>query len=473
MLTPKEFRTYAHELVDWMADYLESVEKYPVKSQVEPGDIMSKLPETPPESGESMEAILHDFKKIIMPGMTHWQSPAFFAYFNGNSSYPSLLGEMLTATLGAQCMIWDTSPAAAELEERVLEWLKQMLGLPQGLAGVIQDTASSATLCAILTARERFSSFETNKVGLGDFANLRVYCSAETHSSIEKAVKVAGLGKANLVKVATTSNLSMDVARLREAIARDISEGLRPLAVVATIGTTGTTAIDPLSQIARVCARHGLWLHVDAAHAGTALLLPETRWMIEGIEQADSFVFNPHKWLFTNFDCSAYYVKDAGLLVRTFEILPEYLKTASTARTRNYRDWGIALGRRFRALKLWFVIRNYGVEGLRAKIREHLTLAQGLSAEIHRNDEFELMAPTTLNLVCFRYKPSALADADKLDSLNAKLLDELNRSGKIYLTHTRVFGKYTLRMCIGQTSVSKRHVDAAWALIVKTASGLN
>lgn len=468
MVSPPEFRKIAHEFVDWMADYLEQVEQYPVKSPVTPGAILRQLPEHPPSAGEPMETLFADFQRIIMPGITHWQSPNFFAYFNANSSYPSLLAEMLTATLGTQCMIWETSPAAAELEERVMDWLGQMLGLPAGFVGVIHDTASTATLCALLTAREVATQFAVNREGLTGGEKLRVYCSEETHSSIEKAGKIMGIGKENVVKIATDPSLAMDAARLRAAIAQDGEDGFIPMAVVATLGTTSTTAVDPLPEIADVCGTHKLWLHVDAAHAGTALLLPEFRWMIEGISGVDSFVFNPHKWMFTNFDCTAYFVKNVELLVRTFEILPEYLKTNPLGDVKNYRDWGIPLGRRFRALKLWFVIRSFGVRGLQEKVRSHISWAQALSKEIIAHDAFELMAPAPFNLVCFRYRPAG--DENTLDDLNQRLLTNLNKSGKVYLTHTRIRGCYALRMCIGQTSTTPEHVKKAWNFIQATAA---
>jgi len=427
------FRSYAHEFVDWMADYLEQVEKLPVKAQVEPGEIYRQIPEKAPLKGESMAEIFIDFMNIILPGMTHWQSPNFFAYFPANSSYPSVLAEMLTAALGAQCMKWETSPAAAELEEKMMEWLKDMTGLPKHFQGVIQDSASTATLVAILNAREKHSEYQVNEKGMKWFDSFRVYCSTETHSSIEKAVKVAGIGSQNLVKVGVDDRFSLDPGQLKQAIEADLKVGNKPICVVATLGTTGVTAIDPLSEIAKICSRYGIWLHVDAAFAGSALILPEFRWMIEGVEGADSFVFNPHKWLFTNFDCSAYFVKDETALIRTFEILPEYLKTTEAERVNNYRDWGVQLGRRFRALKLWFVIRSYGITELQKKLREHLRMAQELAGRIRETAGFQLMAPVPLNLVCFRYAPEGVPETS-LNTLNMELMERLNRTGKIYLT---------------------------------------
>jgi aromatic-L-amino-acid decarboxylase len=466
-----DFRNYGHQLIDWMADYLENVEKFPVKSQVKPREIIKKLHLEPPLNGERFERIYADFEEIIIPGITHWQHPSFFAYFPANSSRISVLAEMITATLGAQCMSWVTSPAATELEERVMQWMRDMIGLPKEFAGVIQDTASTSTICSLLTARENVTNYEVNSSGLNNKGILTTYCSTETHSSIEKAVKIIGLGKENLRKVAVNENYAMKSDALEEAIELDLDNGIKPMAVIATIGTTGSTAIDPLKEIGEICTKHKIWLHVDAALAGTALILPEKRWMIEGIESVDTFVFNPHKWMFTNFDCSAYFIKDPEALVRTFEILPEYLKT-KTEGVNNYRDWGLQLGRRFRALKLWFVIRHYGISGLQQKVRFHLDLTNIILNKIENSVDFELLAPITLNTICFRLKPSTISDEERLNRLNEELLDRLNKSGKLYLTHTKLKGKFTLRFVVGQTEVQERHVTQAWNLIEKEAQRL-
>jgi len=468
----EEFRAHAHEMVDWMADYLDQVERLPVKPEIAPHTVLKQLPADPPDEGEPFDALFRDFREIILPGMTHWQHPSFFAYFPANASPPSILAEMLMATLGAQCMSWATSPAATELEERMMQWLRSMIGLPPAFTGVIQDTATTSTLCALLTARERRSGFQINQRGFSSEARYTVYCSSEAHSSIEKGVKIAGFGKEYLRKIPVGEDFSIIPSALADAVTRDLRLGYTPLCVVAALGTTGSTALDPIRPLATICKKHDLWLHVDAAFAGTAMIVPEFRWIADGVEEADSFVFNPHKWLFTNFDCSAYFVRDEESLIRTFEILPEYLKTTEAERVHNYRDWGIQLGRRFRALKLWFVIRTYGVEELRRMIRNHVALAQQLAETIRAAPDFELLAPAPLNLLCFRYAPRTITDPAERDALNARLLDSLNRSGHLFLSHTRLDGKYTLRLVIGQTNVQQRHVDDAWARIVATARAL-
>lgn len=467
-----EFRRYGHEIVEWIARYFENVEQYPVKSGVRPGEIKNALPELPPSGSESFDLFMKDFDEVIMPGITHWQSPNFFAYFPANSSPPSVLAEMLTAALGAQCMLWETSPAGTELEERMMEWLRSMTGIPPEFEGVIQDSASSSTLAALITAREKVTGYRSNREGLSDTGRMRIYVSGQTHSSVEKGAGIAGFGRDNLVRVEVRSDFSMDPEALERAIERDIASGYIPCCAIATLGTTGVTAIDPLRAMGEICRKHGIWLHVDAAIGGTALLLPEMRWMADGIEYADSLVFNPHKWMFTNFDCSVYFVRDAASLIRSFEILPEYLKTRTRGEVNDYRDWGIPLGRRFRALKLWAVIRSYGVEGLQSLIREHLRLAKMLAGLIEADRDFRLMAPVTLNTVCFRYCPAGMGDEDA-NTLNEKINHALNDTGKIYLTHTKVDGRYVLRMVTAQTGVAERHVRQAWDLIRKTASALS
>ena len=460
------FRKHAHEFVDWIADYLADIEKYPVMSPVKPGEIRSRLPGAPPLHGEPMDRIFADFKRVILPGITHWQHPNWHAYFPANNSPESILGEILTAGMGAQGMSWLTSPAATELEDLVMEWLRQMLGLPAGLQGVIQDSASGATLAALLSARERATDFEANESGLR--RPLIAYASPETHSSIEKGIKIAGYGRRNLRLIETDEAFAMIPAKLEAAIAADRAAGLQPAIVVATLGTTSSTAVDPLRPIGEICARHGLWLHVDAAYAGTAAVCPENRWILDGAEYLDSFVFNPHKWMLTNFDCSAFFVKDPGALIRTFEIHPEYLKTGVDPFVKNFRDWGIPLGRRFRALKLWFVIRSYGIEGLQAFVREHLRLARLFKEWIEAAPDFEILAPVRFGLVCFRFNDGR-GEAE-LTKFNKALMDRLNASGKIGLTHTVLGGKFSLRLVVGARTTEERHVRRAWELIRAAAS---
>ncbi len=457
----ESFRRFGYQFVDWVADYFDNIEQLPVKSPVKPGDIRQRLPEKPPVKGESMDRIFRDFKEIILPGMTHWQHPSWFAYFPANNSLPSILAELLTAAMGAQCMVWQTSPAAAELEEVVLEWLRQMLGLPEGMAGVIQDTASTATLVALLSARERATGFEANLKGIQK--PLAVYASDQTHSSIEKGVKMAGYGWENLRFIPTDENFALIPEKLEEAIIQDKNSGFLPTCVVGTVGTTSSTAVDPLKPIGEICQRHEVWFHVDAAFSGTASLLPEKKWMLDGVENVDSFVFNPHKWMLTNFDCSAYFVRDPGTLIRTFEIHPEYLKTGVDAQVKNFRDWGIQLGRRFRALKLWFVIRSYGVEGLQKMVREHIRLAEMFKNWIEEHEHFELMAPVTVSLVCFRLNDGR--SDEQLNELNRALLERLNATGKLLLTQTTLKGKYVLRLSIAARLTQERHVRDAWELI--------
>jgi aromatic-L-amino-acid decarboxylase len=452
------FRTSGHELIDWVADYLETIEERPVRAMVAPGEIASKLPQEPPREGESMDVIFNDFKSLILPGITHWQHPNWHAYFPANNSPESILAELLTAGLGAQGMVWQTSPAATELEDRVLDWLRRMIGLPEGFAGVIQDTASTATLCALLSARERATGFESNEKGLR--WPLTVYASSETHSSLEKGVKIAGYGRESLRLVPVDKDFAMIPEALEEAVRRDKAAGSQPAFVAVTLGTTSSTAVDPLRPIGEIASRHGLWLHVDAAYAGTAALCPENRWILDGAEQMDSFVFNPHKWMLTNFDCSAYFVKDPGALIRTFEIHPEYLKTGVDPFVKNYRDWGVQLGRRFRALKLWFVIRSYGEEGLRAFVREHQRLAGLFRGWVEAEPGYEVLAPSPFGLVCFRRNDGR--DEDGLTRLNREAMERLNASGRMYLTHTVLGGRFTLRMVIGARTTEERHVRQAW-----------
>jgi aromatic-L-amino-acid/L-tryptophan decarboxylase len=470
-MTSAEFRKFGREIIDWIADYYEEVESYPVMSQVNPGDIRANLPEKAPVRGESFDTILADFERIIMPGITHWQSPNFYAYFPANTSPPSVLGELLSAGLGVQGMLWATSPACTELETLVLDWLVDILGLPPKFksqstgGGVIQDTASSSSLSALLVAREKSTDFHSNEAGCD--GRLVAYASTQTHSSIEKAVKISGLGRQNLHLIDVDDGYAMRPAELQKKINEDRQSGLVPSFVCATIGTTASNAIDPLPEIGKIARQEGLWLHVDGAMSGTAAICPEYRFIQEGLEYADSYCFNPHKWMFTNFDCDCFFVADRSSLIKTLSILPEYLKNKATetGAVIDYRDWHIQLGRRFRALKLWFVIRHYGVEGLEFHVRNHISLAQKFARWVEEDPDFELTAPAPLNLICFRHKAG--------DEINRDLLERLNQGGRLYLSHAVLDGRYTLRLCVGQTHTEARHVEEAWRLIRKTANELS
>jgi aromatic-L-amino-acid decarboxylase len=469
-MTPDDFRKYGRAVVDWIADYYKRIESFPVLSQVKPGQTRGLLPSEPPALGETFESILKDVDNIIIPGLTHWQSPNFFAFFPANASGPAILGELLSAGLGIQGMLWSTSPACTELETHVLDWLVDMLGLPTKFksdaagGGVIQDSASSASLCALLAARERATEYGSNQQGCD--GRLVAYASTQTHSSVEKAVKIAGLGSQNLRLIRVDDSFALRPDDLVNQIKQDRQDGLIPCFVCATVGTTSSNAMDPLSEIGRICREEGLWLHVDGAMSGTAALCPEYRYIHNGIEQADSYCFNPHKWMFTNFDCDCFYVADREILIKTLSVLPEYLRNKATesGAVIDYRDWHIPLGRRFRSLKLWFVIRYYGVEGLRYHIRRHVELAQNFARWIEETDRFELVAPAPLNLVCFRHLGG--------DTFNQQLLNRLNQSGNIYLTHTTLNNKYVLRFCVGQTHTEEHHVYQAWRQIQETAKEL-
>ena len=469
-MTPDEFRRYGREVVDWIADYLERVETLPVLSQVQPGDIRAKLPSAPPRHGEPFEHILSDMDRIILPGVTHWQSPNFFAFFPANSSGPSILGDLLSSGLGVQGMLWITSPACTELETHVLDWLVDMLDLPANFkssgagGGVIQDSASSAALTAMLAGRERATGYTSREQG--NDPRFVAYTSTQGHSSLQKAAMIAGIGAQNLRLVEVDETYAMRPQALAAHIREDRQAGLLPFFVSATVGTTSSNAIDPLPQIGKICQEEGLWLHVDAAMSGTAALCPEFRYIHDGLEKADSYAFNPHKWMFTNFDCDCFYVADRSALIRALSILPEYLRNQASeaGAVIDYRDWQVSLGRRFRSLKLWFVIRHYGVEGLQYHVRRHVELAQKFAAWVQASEQFVLAAPAPLNLVCFRHVGG--------DEINQAILDRLNSSGKLYLTHTRLDDQLTLRMCIGQTHTEARHVEAAWEEIQQAARAL-
>jgi aromatic-L-amino-acid decarboxylase len=468
-MTPAEFRTTGHKVVDWIASYMEGVESYPVLSQVEPGWVRAQLPAHPPSEPEAFSVIVADLDRIILPGVTHWQSPSFFGFFPANASGPAILGELVSAGLGVQGMLWATSPACTELETHVLDWLVEMCDLPARFrsegagGGVIQDSASSATLVAALAARERSTHFASDRHGTG--GDLVTYTSTQGHSSIEKAVRVAGLGSDNLRLIEVDADYAMKPAALAAQIETDVAAGLTPCFVTATVGTTSTTAVDPVRELGEMCREYGVWLHVDAAFSGSAALLPEKRWMLNGLELAASYCFNPHKWMFTNFDCTAFYVADRAHLIRTLTVAPEYLRNqaSESGAVWDYRDWQVPLGRRFRALKLWFVIRHYGTEGLSHHIRRHIELADSFAGWVEAHPDFELAAPHPVSLVCFRHRGG--------DQINQRVLDAVNGSGQAYLTHTRLDGKLTLRMAIGQTHTELRHVTAAWEAIESAGRG--
>ncbi len=469
-MTPEEFRIHGKQMIDWIADYYENIENYPVLSQVKPDEILKKLPNEPPAEHESFGQIIADVNSIIMPGITHWQSPNFFAYFPANASGPSILGDLLSSGLGVQGMLWATSPACTELEIKVLDWLATMLQLPDKFksestgGAVIQDTASSAALTAVLAARERKTNFQTNDSG--NLGNLVAYVSGQTHSSVEKAVKIAGIGKNNLRLIEVDENLAMRADSLELAIREDLQAGRSPFFVCATVGTTSTNAIDPLPEIGEICRKYELWMHIDAAMSGTAAICPEYRFILNGVELADSFSFNPHKWMFTNFDCNCFFVADRSVLIKTLSILPEYLKNKATesGAVVDYRDWHIQLGRRFRSLKLWFVIRHYGVNGLRYHIKEHIRIARQFAEWIRSSADYELVAPAPLNVICFAHKNG--------NDFSRLLLETINSRGKIFLTHTVINGRFILRMSIAQTNTTEEHVAQAWNIIQETANEL-
>jgi aromatic-L-amino-acid decarboxylase len=470
----EEFRAAGHQVVDWIAEYLARIEDYPVLSRTEPGSIQGQLPAHPPEEPEPLDRILDDFQRLIVPGITHWNHPGFMAYFSSSGSTPGILGELLTAALNVNAMLWRTSPAATELEEVTVDWLREMLGLPQEFFGVLTDGASMSSFIAVVAAREDSSS------GRSDMPRPCMYASEQAHSSVEKGAIAAGLGRDGFRAVPTDDDFRMRSDALASMIEQDLAHDRRPLCVVATVGTTSTTSIDPVAAIADVCQRHGVWLHVDAAHAGVAAILPEMRHVLDGCERADSIVVNPHKWLFTPIDCSALYTRRADVLKRAFSLVPEYLRTAEgeTETTKDYMDYGLQLGRRFRALKLWMVIRAFGVNGLRARIREHIRIGQQFAGWVDADPEFERLAPTPLSTVCFRFCPESVRDKrdpaaeQYVDELNEALIDAVNATGEAFLSHTKLRDRYVVRLQVSQLRIEERHVARAWDLIRENASRL-
>ncbi len=468
-MNPEEFRKIGHQLIDWIADYRASVADLPVRSRLEPGVVRAQLPATPPIHPESFDAIFTDLEQIILPGLSHWQHPSFFGYFPSNGELSSVLGDYLSTGLGVLGLSWQSSPALTELEEVVTDWLRQMIGLSESWSGVIQDTASTSTLVALLCARERASNYSLARGGLqGEENPLIVYVSNHSHSSVEKAALLAGFGRANLHLIAADKNYAMKPDALEEAIQADLEASLVPCAVVATTGTTGTTALDPVKAIAEVAHRYNIWLHVDAALAGSAMILPECRWMWDGIESADSLVLNPHKWLGAAFDCSVYYVRDPEHLVRVMSTNPSYLQSAVDTKVKNLRDWGIPLGRRFRALKLWCLIREQGIEGLQTRLRRDLQNAQWFAEQVQATPSWRVLAPVPLQTVCVRHEPPGLED-EALDKHTLAWVECVNNSGGAYLTPAILDGRWMVRVSIGALLTEREHVDALWAMMRREA----
>jgi aromatic-L-amino-acid decarboxylase len=458
-MTSEEFKQWGYRFVDWMGEYLAHPERHAVLSAARPGDIRKQLPAAPPQSPESFDRMLQDLDRVIVPGLTHWNHPSFMAYFPNTGSEPGIFGEMLTAAFNVNGMLWRTAPAATELEELVLDWLRQMLGLPDTFKGMICDTASMSTFHGLAAAREAISGRSVREDGIcgPESPVLRIYASEQAHSSVEKSAMALGIGRRGLVKVPIDSAFRMDVRALQSAVESDLRQGVKPFAVVGTVGTTSTTSIDPVSRIADVCEKYGLWLHVDAAYAGSAAILPELRHILEGCERADSFVTNPHKWLLTPMDLSAFYFRRPEMLKRAFSLTPEYLKTAEGDSVTNFMDYTLQLGRRFRALKFWMIVRHYGVEGLQAMIREHLRLTKVFAALVEADPRFEIVAPVPFSTVCFRLKTG---DAD-----TQALIDRVNATGKLFISHTNLNGRVIARLAIGNMRSAEEHVRAAWKVI--------
>ena len=476
----EEFRRYGHELIDWIANYFEHIEDLPVLAQMEPGDLKAQLPSSPPEQGESMQAILADIDRLIVPALTHWSHPSFFAYFATSTSAPGIFGELLSAAFDVKSMLWRTSPASTELEEVALDWLRQMMGLDAGMSGFIYDTASVSSMHAIAAAREgvELRIREEGMSGRKDLPLLRVYASEQAHSSIDKGIITLGLGQRSLRKIPSDKEFRMDAKALAAAIDEDKRNGILPFCVVATVGTTSTSSIDPVPAIAEICEQHKLWLHVDAAYGGSAAIVPEMRHIVDGCEAADSLVLNPHKWLFTPFDLSVLYCRHLDLLRRAFSLVPEYLRTPEQEKVRSGSDYGVQLGRRFRALKLWMIIRYFGHRGLAARIRDHCRLAQLFASWVETANDWEVMAPAPFALVCFRACPAIEGEAEdirakRLDALNEAIMHGVNATGKALLSHTKLNDKLTLRLSIGNIRTTERHVRQVWNLLNEQLSQLS
>lgn len=464
----KEFQQHADALVHWISAYLESPERYPVLPRIAPGDLGRMLPAQMPESPEPLSAIIADLDRVIMPGVTHWNHPGFLAYFANTASVPGILGELVTAALNQVGILWRTSPALAELEQTTTAWLRDAMALPTDWFGMITDTASTSTLLALAAARERDPALDIRERGMAgraDLPRLRVYCSDQAHSSVEKAAITLGLGHANVVRIPTDDVFRLRADLLDSAIRSDRAAGMRPLAVVATFGTTSSTAIDPLDDIAATCRRNDVWLHVDAAYGGVLALLPERRTEFRGLDRADSMVVNPHKWLFTPMDCSVLWTKHPDVLRRAFALTPEYLRTSEQDVALSYSDYSFQLGRRFRALKLWFVLRAFGLEGLQARIRHHCALAQRFAGWVTQTPEWEVLVPVGMSVVCFRHHPTGVDDEAALERLNAAILERVNASGRVFLSHTKLAERYVLRVAVGNLRTEEGHLAEAWRLL--------
>ena len=468
-----EFGHWSNVATEWSVKYMDEIDSYPVRAQTEPGDIAAQIPCTPPEQGVPMSDIIDDFKHIVPPGMTHWQHPRFFAYFSSNAAPAAIIAEQLAGSLAAQCMLWQTSPAATEIEVRMVDWLRQSVGLPESFSGVLQDTASSATLCAILTMRETALNWRGNQQGLSQQPTLRVYASSRTHSSIDKAMWIAGLGQENLVKINTRPDFSMDVDELAQRITDDRNAGFLPAGIVACVGGTSMGATDRVREVCELAQREGLYTHVDAAWAGSAMICPEYRSLWDGADLADSIVLNPHKWLGAPMECSAHFVKDPSTLVKTLSLQPEYLKTYGKDGVVNFSEWSVQLGRRFRALKIWFLLRAYGLESLRNMIRNHVAWSEELCARLETLDDFEITTQPILSLFTFRYNPpDAAKRAATLDELNLRLVNAINDDGRIYLTQTQHEGMLVIRFVTGQFDMRREDIDVAFEAITDVASKL-
>ncbi len=462
-----QFRKYGHQIVDWIADFFEGIDDIRVTPTVEPGFLKKTLPDTAPTEGESMDSILADVDRLIMPGMTHWNHPSFHAYFNSSGSGPGVLGELLSSAFNINAMLWESCPSATELEEVMLGWLRKLVALPDDFWGIIYDGASTGNLCGLAAARARVGVDvrEQGLSGRSDVPRLRLYASRDVHSSVDKAALTLGLGRAGVRKIPTDQAFRMRLDLLQQAIAEDREEGCLPFCVVGSVGTTSTTAIDPMREIAEVCKREELWLHVDAAHAGAAAIVPEMRYVLDGCEHADSLLLNPHKWMFVPMDLSAFYTRHPEILKNAFSLIPDYLRTAHDEAVQNYMDYGIALGRRFRALKLWFVLRYFGTDGLVARLREHIRLGQMFAEWIDGHTDFTRMAPTPLSTVCFCATPTGFVNAESLNLINRKLMEAVNRSGKAYITHTMLGDRLVLRFVVSQLKTTEEHVRSAWEVI--------